>query len=127
MTRLALLGVVLMQAHHIEGQCKPWTPAGLAAKRAAERFADSVRSIDLGAVRQAAQDRRTALLDSITGRNRPPVPNTPAPTVQGTTDRVNDSMTPEGRPTSPRPALGPAPAAGQSLADQLRRHREGQA
>jgi hypothetical protein len=56
MTRTVLALVVLAQRHHIEGVCRPWSAATLAARAAAERAATVAADL-LAKTRQARAER----------------------------------------------------------------------
>lgn len=60
MTRLL---VALMFAHHIEGQCKPWSAATLAARELAAGFVRSVLGRDRAADVARATERRSEAIE----------------------------------------------------------------
>lgn len=84
MTRLLLLGLLL---HHIEGVCKPWTAAGLAARAAVARLGQAIRGRDHQAAVQRAQDVQDA-------RTRRALDRQAQRPSSGLYGRVHDSTTP---------------------------------
>lgn len=122
MTRLLLLGLLL---HHIEGVCKPWTAAGLAARAAVARLGQAIRGRDHQAAVQRAQDVQDA-------RTRRALDRQAQRPSSGLYGRVHDSMTPmvvdgevvdvvEDVPGStPKGITGSTPET--SIREQLHRH-----
>lgn len=84
MTRFLVLGLLL---HHIEGVCKPWTAAGLAARAAVARLGQAIRGRDHQAAVQRAQDVQDA-------RTRRALDRQAQRPSSGLYGRVHDSMTP---------------------------------
>ena len=118
-TRLLIVAVMLTQRHHIEGVCKPWSAATLAARRIAETFADAIANRDREDIIRRAQSRRDSVLRRALARR-------PQPTVDATAQRVDPPASSKRSTSAPRPALGQGQPV-QSVADQLRQHHRGQA
>ena len=125
MTRLLVLGLLL---HHIEGVCKPWTAAGLAARAAVARLGQAIRGRDHLAAVQRAQDVQDA-------RTRRALDRQAQRPSSGLYGRVHDSMTPmvvDGEVVNvvedvsgsiPKGITGSTPET--SITEQLHRHHRG--
>lgn len=60
--------VVLLLLHHIEGVCKPWSAATLAARRILAGFVEHVAGRDQEAAIKRAQERQAAAVERAHGR-----------------------------------------------------------
>ena len=139
MTRLLVLGLLL---HHIEGVCKPWTAAGLAARAAVARLGHAYSAVEMFVARLgqairgrdhlAAVQRAQDVQDARTRRALDRQAQRPSSGLYG---RVHDSMTPmvvDGEVVNvvedvsgsiPKGITGSTPET--SITEQLHRHHRG--
>ena len=104
MTGRLLVAVLLL--HHIEGVCKPYTAAGLAAKRIIAGFVDHALKRDHTAAVERARGRQAAAIERARTaqprrsslprlpsrrRTRPAIEPTPA-VVEGFVYRITDAV-----------------------------------